>query len=85
MKISKRLKWILAFGLAVSAVVELAFVGGDGHGGGPWHHIPLFDFGFGFLSCWVIVVASKAIGHSWLQRPEAYYSQTDDADAQEMR
>jgi len=81
MKLSRTAKWILAAGLAVSAAIELVWLGEDsGHGGGVWHHIPLFDFVYGVASCWIIVVGSKAIGHAWLQRPEGYYASTQSTD-----
>ena len=83
MQLSSRVKWILVVGLLASAVIELVFLGGEsGHGGGVWHHIPLFDFVFGAASCWIIVVASKALGHSWLQRPEGHYDDNQAADTE---
>ena len=84
MNISKRTKWLIAVGLLVSLAIELAFIRGDsGHGGGFWHHLPLFDFAFGFAGCWIIVVASKAIGHGWLQQPERYYDAEIDSPTME--
>lgn len=38
-----------------------------------WHATPLFDLIFGFIGCAIIVLASKWIGHAWLQRDETYY------------
>ena len=38
-----------------------------------WHYIPLFDAAFGFIGCVVIILASKALGHFWVQKKEDYY------------
>ena len=42
-----------------------------------WYNIPGYFAVFGFVGCIVIVLASKWIGHAWLQRDEDYY---DDGD-----
>jgi len=40
-------------------------------GYGPWWHVlPGFDLAFGLIGCVVLVLAAKAIGQIWLQRPE---------------
>ncbi len=46
----------------------------------PRHHIhflgdmiPGFWAVFGFLSCAIIIIGSKWLGHAWLFRPEDYY------------
>jgi hypothetical protein len=38
-----------------------------------WHYIPVFDAVFGFIGCVVIILASKALGHFWVQKKEDYY------------
>ncbi len=38
-----------------------------------WDEIPGFSSLFGFISCVVIIVVSKAIGKLWLQKKEDYY------------
>ena len=39
-----------------------------------WENIPGFDAIFGFAGCIVIVIGSKALGHTWLQKDEDYYN-----------
>ena len=38
-----------------------------------WEEIPIFSAVYGFVGCVVIIVASKALGHRWLQKEEDYY------------
>lgn len=38
-----------------------------------WDDIPGFSAVYGFISCIVIIIVSKALGHYWLSRPEDYY------------
>jgi len=38
-----------------------------------WEEIPVFSAVYGFVGCVVIIVASKALGHRWLQKEEDYY------------
>lgn len=38
-----------------------------------WEKIPVFDAVFGFIGCSLIILGSKALGHSWLQKDEDYY------------
>ena len=49
----------------------------DAHGDHWWHHLSGFDLIYGMVGCVVIVLASKAIGAAWLQRPETYYEERD--------
>ena len=49
----------------------------EAHGSHWWHHLPAFDLIYGVVGCVVIVLASKAIGAAWLQRPETYYQEDD--------
>jgi hypothetical protein len=46
------------------------------HGGPPWHAWPGFDLAFGVVGCAVIVIASKALGRAFLQRPDGPGDQT---------
>jgi len=39
-----------------------------------WDDIPGFSAVYGFVSCVLIVVISKALGHYWLERSEDYYN-----------
>jgi len=53
---------------ALSVFLEV-FLKHEGHG--PWWHIlPGFDLAFGLIGCVVLVLVAKAIGQTWLQRPE---------------
>jgi H+/Cl- antiporter ClcA len=38
-----------------------------------WEEIPVFSAIYGFIGCVVIIIASKALGHHWLQKEEDYY------------
>lgn len=38
-----------------------------------WDKIPGFSALFGFSSCVLIIVASKALGKWWVQKPEDHY------------
>lgn len=38
-----------------------------------WERLPNFSAVFGFVSCVVIILVSRAIGHLWLLREEDYY------------
>lgn len=39
----------------------------------PWDGIGGFGALYGFVSCVLIIVVSKAFGHAFLERPEDYY------------
>jgi hypothetical protein len=75
----KRLWLIFAIALVVSLGLDL-LIGGQKHGEYFWVHIPGFFAVFGFISCVVIIVVSKYIGHHWLQRKEDYYDRSDRDD-----
>lgn len=38
-----------------------------------WDNIPGFGAVYGFVSCVLIILVSKAIGHAWLMKKEDYY------------
>lgn len=42
-----------------------------------WEGFPLFSAFYGFIGCVVIILGSKAIGHSFLQKRENYYEKRD--------
>ena len=53
---------------ALSVFLEV-FLKHEGHG--PWWHFLLgFDLVFGLIGSVVLVLVAKAIGQTWLQRPE---------------
>lgn len=65
--------------LVVFAVVFILFAIGDfllfkGEAESWWENIPGFFALFGLTFCVVIVLASKFLGHFWLQRKEDYYN-----------
>ena len=70
-------QWLIAAGVFLGITIGLElldlFVLHSGHPHSWWHRTPLFDFLFGVLGCALIVVVSKWLGHTWLQRPETYY------------
>lgn len=57
--------------LGLLAVVDLALR--RAHGVFWWDALPGFHLLYGFISCVLIIVVSKAIGHWWLMRDEDYY------------
>ena len=58
--------------LAVTIAFEIAFRG-SAHHDFFWQAIPGFDFAYGFVSCWLIVIVSKWLGKTFIQRDEDYY------------
>ncbi|MBE0521308.1 MAG: hypothetical protein IBX39_03455 [Candidatus Methanoperedenaceae archaeon] len=38
-----------------------------------WDAIPGFSAVYGFISCILIIIVSKFIGHKWLMKKEDYY------------
>ncbi len=69
-------RWALtaAAAAAVSALDLLAHP----HGESWWHRMLGFDLVYGVVGCVAIVVASKALGKMWLQRPERFYEDTEE-------
>jgi hypothetical protein len=75
-KTLKRMMWVI---LALLVVVDFFL---------HRHHPPLLAFGldgipgfsavYGFVSCVLIIVVSKFLGHSWLSRPENYYDRAEE-------
>ncbi|MBI5971188.1 MAG: hypothetical protein HY884_08560 [Deltaproteobacteria bacterium] len=43
------------------------------HGAFFWDNLPGYGAVYGFISCIVIIIVSKAIGHAWLMKKEDYY------------
>jgi hypothetical protein len=62
--------------IAITVLLELIFRH-QGHAAFWWQTTPAFDLVYGFVGCVGIVLVSKWLGHSWLQRHEDYYG--DDA------
>lgn len=38
-----------------------------------WERLPGFSAVYGFVSCALIIVVSKVVGHAWLMKREDYY------------
>ena len=53
--------------------IGLGFIAVPHHPHFVWERIPGFDAVFGFVGCLIIIIASKWIGHTWLQKNEDYY------------
>ena len=53
-----------------------------GYGRFPWDTIGGFGALYGFVSCVLIVVVSKALGYAWLYRPEDYYDKRTPPDSE---
>lgn len=68
---TKTLERIAYVILALTVVLDL-FIPRD-HVYFFWDEIPGFSAVYGFLSCILIIIVSKALGHYWLSRPEDYY------------
>lgn len=68
---AKTLERIAYVILALTVVLDL-FIPRD-HVYFFWDEIPGFSAVYGFISCIVIIIVSKALGHYWLSRPEDYY------------
>lgn len=73
----KTFHWIL---LALIALASLALqlFGPEHPYPHAWDKIPLFYGIFGFVGCALVIVASKALGKAFLQKPEDYYERSDD-------
>ncbi len=67
----KRLK--ILFGAGLLAVLLPDFLLQREHIIFPWDGVPGFSAVYGFVSCALIILASKFIGKRWLMKPEDYY------------
>ena len=73
MLVTRSLLIAAALALVVSLAVELVFAG-ERHRYFPGSNLTLYWAAFGFLSCVVIVVASKRIGHTFLMKHDDPYT-----------
>jgi hypothetical protein len=71
-KLLKRLMWIVLAGLVIADLLIPSK-----YDRFPWETIGGFGAFYGFMSCVVIVVVSKALGYAALYRDEDYYGETD--------
>lgn len=64
------------YAIAVLALLVLAdFLAPSAYQRFPWDGIPGFGALYGFLSCVLIIVVSKALGYRFLYRKENYYDE----------
>ncbi len=75
-----KLLWALLFAGGLSLLIGLDFYMPAGHGVFPWSNIPGFFIVFSLISCLIIILASKWLGHHWLQKKEDYYERNDGDD-----
>ena len=64
--------WIM-FGIALILTVIPDFFITREHIIFPWDAIPGFSAVYGFISCVMIIIVAKVIGHKWLMKEEDYY------------
>ena len=68
--------WIAIIVAMVASIVAEFFV--HHHGDPPWYMIKGFYAIFAFISCAVIIIVSKGLGHRILDQPETYYDAEED-------
>jgi L-asparagine transporter-like permease len=66
-----RLRWILYISLVVVVIADV--FAPRHHPEYIWDRIPGWGAVYGFVSCVVLIKASKFIGHHWLMKREDYY------------
>lgn len=71
----KKVKKIFYISLILMALIEVAivYVLHLGHGHFWFEEIPAFGSIYGFISCALIIIISKFLGHHWLMKKEDYY------------
>ncbi|MEW6263673.1 MAG: hypothetical protein AB1641_11415 [Thermodesulfobacteriota bacterium] len=62
-----------AVGLALALLLALGVLLSPPRVDHFWEKFPFFEAAFGFLGCLLIIFASKALGHLFLQKKEDYY------------
>ncbi len=77
-------KWIF-WGCGFGSLLAGGFIHMTQTGHAPlfWQRLPFFSAAYGLIGCLVIIVASKAIGHHWLQKKEDYYGRDEEAGQEE--
>ncbi len=70
----KKIKTLKRIFYAVLVIVVIAdFLVERHHAAFPWDSVPGFSALYGFISCAVIIILSKIVGHAWLMKKEDYY------------
>jgi hypothetical protein len=82
--VTRGARLLLAGGLGLLAACLALEIAVPAHHGEHWttlwfHSIPGFNAALGFLGCVLLAKVAKALGGAWLQRPEDYYGEGDDA------
>lgn len=62
-----------AVGVFVILVLALGFFAEPQRVDHFWEKFPMYEALFGFLGCLLLIFASKALGHLFLQKREDYY------------
>jgi len=70
---TKTLRWIMFGILAVLVILDVIIPAK--YERFPWDGIGGFGAVYGFVSCVLIIVVSKALGYALLYRPEDYYDE----------
>jgi len=70
---AKTLRWIMFGILAVLVILDVIIPAK--YERFPWDGIGGFGAVYGFVSCVLIIVVSKALGYALLYRPEDYYDE----------
>lgn len=70
---TKTLRWIMFGILALLVILDLIIPAK--YERFPWDGIGGFGAVYGFVSCVLIIVVSKALGYALLYRPEDYYDE----------
>lgn len=81
MKLARILEWMVARGrilslvtLTIMGLLVIADVATEpSYQRYPWDGLGGFAAVYGFVSCVVIIVVSKALGYAFLYRPDDYY------------
>lgn len=68
---TKKFRLILVACIIITSI--LGFIFPNPHPHFWWQRIPIFNAVFGFLGCFIIILASKWLGRKWLIRDEDYY------------
>ena len=63
----------LIYAVGLSLVLALGIMAHPAKVDYVWEKLPIFEAGFGFFGCLVILFGSKALGHLFLQKKEDYY------------
>lgn len=69
---NSRLRWKLLY-ITLAVIVIADFLVSREHAEFFWDKIPGWSALYGFISCVLLIVVSKFVGHVWLMKKEDYY------------